>query len=672
MASPSRQLLTAPSGLFLLFPFLVPDAALGQPLALTLDAVEHPALSARSVRLRVDAGRQGSAQLQIGELRVAQRRFSRVTVVCAPLRWDGGLLDCPSGRLTAAGQKAPMAVALRFVPAMGNLQLTFLPSPKERWGFALDAEGRERRVRLDVANGDVARMAAWVPTLGALRAKGKLDGTATWRVPGSGRDEIEFDWRVAGGALSDQAGIHAAEKIGASSKLRARRQADQWQWELAFDWFRGEAFLAPWCLPDGGFRAELAGTLGADSLAVAKGEVSLRDVGTLAFDGKFRRPDWRIDFACFQTSAFPLGRAAPLLVAPTLEQSGAPPIDFSGETQLAGEISAGRLVALDASLSGIRLGEARQRFGLSGVTGRLAWRRDAPTEGTVKVASAAFGRLQSGSFDIPFRAEGLRFAVPRLAVPLLDGRVLFEGFEARMTEGRWVWDFAGAVEPISLEQLTTALGLPRMAGTLSASIPSVHYADSTLALDGALVIQVFDGFVSATDLRLVEPLGRVPRLQATLEARHLHLGQLTDIFSFGSISGYVDGYARNLELANWRPQRFDALLITSPGTFRKRISQRAVQNIGALGGAGPVAALQRSFLGLFDEFGYEKLGLSCSLRAGVCDMAGVEPAPGGYVIVKGSGVPSITVIGYNRHVDWDELLARLQRVTSANAAPVVQ
>jgi hypothetical protein len=211
-----------------------------------------------------------------------------------------------------------------------------------------------------------------------------------------------------------------------------------------------------------------------------------------------------------------------------------------------------------------------------------------------------------------------------------------------------------------------------MAGSLSASIPAVSYADETLAMDGALVIQVFDGFVSATDLRLVEPLGRVPRLQATLEARHLHLGQLTQTFSFGSISGYVDAYIKDLELANWRPQRFDGLVITSPGSFPKRISQRAVQNISALGGAGPVAALQRSFLGVFKEFRYATLGLSCSLRGGVCEMGGVEPAGDGYVIVKGGGIPSITVIGYNRRVDWDELLARVQRVTSANSAPVVQ
>jgi hypothetical protein len=64
--------------------------------------------------------------------------------------------------------------------------------------------------------------------------------------------------------------------------------------------------------------------------------------------------------------------------------------------------------------------------------------------------------------------------------------------------------------------------------------------------------------------------------------------------------------------------------------------------------------------------------MSCILRQGVCEMGGIEPAPQGYVIVKGGGLPSISVIGYNRRVDWDELLARLKRVTASNAAPVIR
>ena len=40
--------------------------------------------------------------------------------------------------------------------------------------------------------------------------------------------------------------------------------------------------------------------------------------------------------------------------------------------------------------------------------------------------------------------------------------------------------------------------------------------------------------------------------------------------------------------------------------------------------------------------------------------------PQGYVIVRGGGIPAISVMGYNRNVGWRELLDRLKRVTEGN------
>jgi hypothetical protein len=145
--------------------------------------------------------------------------------------------------------------------------------------------------------------------------------------------------------------------------------------------------------------------------------------------------------------------------------------------------------------------------------------------------------------------------------------------------------------------------------------------------------------------------------------RRLDLDRLTRTFSFGSISGRIDVSVDDLVLASWRPVAFDAKLQSSPGDYPRRISQRAVENISALGGAGAAAALQRSFLGFFDEFGYSRIGWSCKLENGVCHMGGIEPAASGYVIVKGGGIPAITVMGYNRRVDWSELIERVRRVT---------
>ena len=191
-------------------------------------------------------------------------------------------------------------------------------------------------------------------------------------------------------------------------------------------------------------------------------------------------------------------------------------------------------------------------------------------------------------------------------------------------------------------------------------------------MDGALQINVFDGQISASKLELIEPFGRAPRLHADLDAKSIDLELLTRTFDFGTITGRIDAQVHGIELVDWEPQKFDARLESSPGDYPRRISQRAVQNISALGGAGAAAAIQRSFLRFFEQFGYQRIGLTCKLANGVCEMGGIERAPQGYVIVKGGGIPAISVIGYNRSVSWRELVERLKRITQDNVKPIVR
>jgi hypothetical protein len=270
------------------------------------------------------------------------------------------------------------------------------------------------------------------------------------------------------------------------------------------------------------------------------------------------------------------------------------------------------------------------------------------------------------------RLRGTGVAIAAMRVPVLDGALELQDFAAGTTAEGWRWRLSGRVEPISMEKLTQAMGLPTMHGMVSGVVPEVRYARETLSMDGALAIKVFDGSVTARDVQLIEPFGRAPRLHAVLDMKGLDLELLTRTFDFGTITGRIDARVAGLELVDWQPVRLDMRIESSPGSYPRRISQRAVQNISALGGAGAAAAIQRSFLRFFEQFGYERIGLSCRLRNGVCEMDGVEKAPQGYVIVKGGGIPSISVIGYNRSVSWRELVERLKRITQENVKPIVK
>ena len=279
-----------------------------------------------------------------------------------------------------------------------------------------------------------------------------------------------------------------------------------------------------------------------------------------------------------------------------------------------------------------------------------------------------------GAFELPLEMNGPRFALKQLRVPLLDGHVSVRDFVARSDRDGGEWQFTGGIEAVSMARFTAALGLPVMHGTLAVQLPMVRHVKSLLRVDGALSLKVFDGMIEANNLVLLDVFGKAPRAQADISMKNLDLGLVTRTYSFGSITGRIDASVSGLELVNWQPVKFDVKLMSSAGEYPRKISQAAVQNISALGGAGAAAAIQRSFLRFFEQFGYDRLGWRCKLQNSVCEMSGVEgeDKPQGYVLVKGGGIPAITVMGYNRQVSWQELLDRIKRVTQGNVKPIVE
>jgi hypothetical protein len=233
---------------------------------------------------------------------------------------------------------------------------------------------------------------------------------------------------------------------------------------------------------------------------------------------------------------------------------------------------------------------------------------------------------------------------------------------AGLRSERVTWQTALAAEALSLPDLTAALGWPALQGNLTVEIPAVSYAEGALDFDGELVAEAFDGTVRVKGLRLTDPFGAVPGLQAEASLRGLDLERLTRVFDLGRMTGRLDGDVHDLQLVGWEPVHFQAELRTPPGdTSRHRISQRAVENLTALGNNRAVA-LSGTFLRVFESFAYDRLLLKVDLAGQVAQLDGIAHPDGGYYLVKGSGLPRIDVIGRNRQVAWRDLVERLKRI----------
>lgn len=613
----------------------VSSPAGAQPIALTLDAIEHPAFSARQISLQLNSLSGGSADLDIGRLAAAGRVLTHVRLHCGEFRWSPQRVECRHGELHPAGVTA--------------LPMEFVYAPPQR------------RLELSLGDGDIATLAALLPELAAWHPGGRV--TASIKLDATHAD-VAVQLREA--AFADSAGKIAAEKIAVTLEATLQRQGRAWNWQAKLDWPQGEAYFAP-LYRKGGMHLVAAGRYAPELLKVERAELNIDDIGTLNGTLQWQPGSGKLRAANIDSGSLDLATLVPQFVQPFIDLQAGKKLQVSGKARIGLTLDDKGIARADIDIddAGIAAGDAS----LKGIQTKIPWRRETATQASIRFAGGNFGSLPLGAVDLSLAMHGFDFSLPRAEIPLLDGMILFEDFHAVRNADKWQWKLAGALYPISMPLLTKALGLPQMDGILSASIPNIHYANETLELEGALIVSVFDGYLSATDLKVFAPFGPTPRVHADIEARHLDLGMLTHTFSFGDITGYVDADVKGLEMSGKQPLAFDAQVLSGSGDYPKRISQRAVQNISSLGGAGAGAAIQRSFLHFFDTFGYEQIGLSCRLVNDICLMGGIpaENTESGYTLIKGGGIPALNVIGYNRRVHWEELVSRVQAVIAGNS-----
>lgn len=642
-------------------------AAWPQQVNLTLEDLEAPGFAAKALKASLHGDAELGLLIEIGTVTIRGRSWRNVRISCPRLRLEPALIECADGVLDAGG-KVPIAFAYAAKSRMLNIALN--PAQGETWRlaarFGTNAGGGDFRITVD--GGRLDRLAPWLPPAVPKPGAGTLKGAIAFNATTG----VTAQLAVEGLGFSDAGGLHAGEKINAGIEVHAEQRDAQWQWRANLAWTAGGVFWQPLYVTGVNQRLSAEGVYDTAQVRVRRGTLAWPGIGDLEIEAAWDQQAGKLIRAMVRSAQL---RAAPLyayILKPFLEPTVLGDLRTEGDIALVLQLEQDAVHALEVRFSRVSLEDRSRRFALFDVNGVIPWRRDAATTADVEVQGGEILRLPFGAFRLPLRMRGTRLAIDRVDVPLLDGALTIKTFTTGEARDGWRWRFSGGIAPISVTRLTQSVGLPTMHGTLSAEIPQVIYRQSTLVIDGALVFKAFDGTIVAKALKLIDPFGKAPRAEADLDMRNLDLDLLTRTFSFGNITGRIDAQVAGLELANWQPVKFDARVASSAGEYPRRISQAAVQNISALGGAGAAAAIQRSFLRFFEQFGYEKLGLSCRLRNNVCEMDGVESAPQGYVIVKGGGIPAISVIGYNRHVNWQELIDRLKRIMQDNVRAIIE
>lgn len=645
-------------------------AASAASVRIELGTLEHPSFSAAGVTVEL-ADDATSGELHLDTLKFGEQRWQDVRLLCAELHIALPKLFCRNAELVAQGLPARIRVDLEYNPldATGSLELA--AASGEQLSVRFDKGGR---IEGQFADFDLARFDRWLPnTLSdEFDYAGALSGRFELEAPSGEAPSLRLNAQVANGAFSSKDGLQAAENVALGLTGSVRKASAGWIFDAGIAWTGGEAYIDP-IYVTAPARLQLAGEWRAEALAFTRAALEIKGVEAVEARASFALPGFaRTSFAASVAGA-DLAIIGPAFIAPFVQPERPKDLLFSGRASAGVELRDGVLRLVDLAFDEASISNAATALSFGPVSGVVPWRKNEESTVSLRVGGGQWEKLELGAFDFTARLRDDAVDVDEVILPLLDGRILIRDLALRYGEDGWRGRGSAAVEPVSMPLLSEALGLPEMAGSLSASLPGIFVSPEEIRLEGALVVAVFDGYLNVTGLRVFDPFSGRSRMYSDIQAQHIDLDQFTRAFEFGSITGFINANVRGLELVRWRPVRFDGRLYSSPGSYRKRISQRAVQNIGALGGTGAVAALQRGILGLFETFGYRQIGLSCRLEGGLCLMGGIgEETTGPFEIVRGGGIPALNVIGYNRRVDWNELIDRVQRAIESNDGPVIR
>lgn len=547
-------------------------------------------------------------------------------------------------------------------------------------GGAWYAKARLQRVPIEL----LARLAQSLKLpLPPISATGGVTLTADARGSQGGLNQSTFDVSFAELTLNNESGSIATDKLSARLQGTAHQSTGDWRFEVALTAAQGQAYAQPIFLDFGAhaLHASAAGRLrGSRELTIERFTVDHAQVaqasGRAGFD--FAN-DTSLRSLTLQLAGVEFPGAYESYLQPLLLDTNFKSMKTAGK--IAGEIAIeeGAPRQVDLRIQDLAFDDGTRKFAMEAMNGAVHWRAGAQEKSDDSALSwrggSIFG-LTMGAAELQFNSSARQFRLLQPArIPLLDGALALESFRVRNAGLPSVAFMVDAtLEPIDVKQLSKAFGWPEFGGRIGGTLSKLRMREGVVTLGTTLHAQVFDGSVTMSDLRLQQPFGQWPRFSSNIAFDNLDLELMTGAFSFGRITGRLSGRVDGLRLFNWAPVAFDAQLFTPPGDrSKRRISQRAVENIGSIGGggAGVTAALSSGFLRFFDDFNYERLGLSCRLQNDVCAMDGIEPAPnGGYYLVKGKGLPRIDVIGNSRRVDWPRLVQQLIAATKSGGPTV--
>ncbi len=204
---------------------------------------------------------------------------------------------------------------------------------------------------------------------------------------------------------------------------------------------------------------------------------------------------------------------------------------------------------------------------------------------------------------------------------------------------------------------------------VNGTLPKANFEKDRLLFKGKIDIEVAKGEIEITNI-WIEPYAAIPRWGADISFSHIDLKEFSKDTSFGLVTGKINGWIKGLIMSGGQPEAFDLQIETDQSSKEpKKISIKAIENLSILGGGGGSV----SFLGgLFKEFSYSRIGISCRLKNDVFELHGLYKSGGKEYLVKRGFWGGVNVINMNPNgrISFRDMLDRLKRISESGQSKV--
>lgn len=284
--------------------------------------------------------------------------------------------------------------------------------------------------------------------------------------------------------------------------------------------------------------------------------------------------------------------------------------------------------------------------------------------GFLQVENLHGPRINLDELHFSILAGTNQFEIPdKIAVPLWGGQMIVNSFKLSNRGRDFKMDLALSLRDLDLVQIFPG---QEIAGSLQGDLEPIRIDKEKARIGGTLKADVFEGQVEGKNLAVIRPFSPERAIQGELFFSHLNLEPITRHFSFGKITGFVQGQVTNLVVRDNLPEQFDLRFNTQevPGVS-KTINIKAIENIGIFGtGWGDLDALRKGINRFISEYSYREIGLSCSLKEDLFHLNGTIFENGIEYLVRKPNWFGIDIINKNpdNEILFSDILSRIRSI----------